>query len=714
MKPAPLDVFFHPRSVAVLGATEKPASVGRAIVANLQATSFGGPLYVINPKHTTVLGLPCFASLAAIPGKVDLAVIVIPAMCVPDAVRQCAAAGVQAVVIISAGFREIGPAGVALEHEVLEIARAAGMRIVGPNCIGVMSPLQGLNATFAASMARPGNLGLISQSGAICTAILDWSQQENVGFSAFVSTGTMLDVEWGDLIEYLGDDPHTRSIIVYMESVPNAPRFLAAAQKVAPTKPIIVLKPGRTEAAAKAAASHTGALTGRDDVFDAAFRRCGILRVDTIAELFNLAEALDKQPRPKGPRLMMVTNAGGMGVLAADALLGEGGQLAELALETTRQLDAILPPSWSHHNPVDILGDATAERYEQAVKIAAADPNTDGVLIALAPQAMTDPSAVAQHIIQFAQLPGKPVLAAWMGGPAVAEGQAILNAARMPSYHYADSAARVFQSMWRYTANLELLQQRAEIPAAVPTNAILEKVRAAGRTLLTEVESKQLLAAYSIPTVPTEIAITPDDAVRAAVKLGYPVVVKVHSETVTHKTDVGGVRLNVKDEAGVRESYKVIEESVAAKAGAGNFLGVTIQPMVNTSGYELILGASADPQFGPVLLFGGGGQLVEVYKDRAIALPPLNATLARHLMRETKIYRALEGVRGRKPVDLAALDHLLVRFSQLVVEQTWIQEIDINPLLASPEQLIALDARVILYPADAPAPPRAALLPALV
>lgn len=707
MLPTSLDVFFRPRSVALIGATEKSDSVGRAIFANLQATPFGGPLFAVNPKRSSVLGARCYPDIAAIPQKVDLAVIVIPAPCVADVIRECAKAGVRGAVIISAGFRETGPRGIAMEREVVEIARGAGMRIVGPNCVGVMNPHHGLNATFAASMARPGHLGLISQSGAVCTAILDWSQKEKVGFSAVVSTGSMADVEWGGLIEHLGNDENTRSIIAYMESVPDAGSFLAAARRVARSKPIIVLKPGRTQAAARAAASHTGALTGSDEVFDAALERSGILRVDTIAELFNLAEALDKQPRPRGPRLLMVTNAGGAGVLAADALLSAGGELAELSPDSIRALDAVLPAHWSRHNPVDILGDAGAERYARALEIAAGDEANDGLLVALSPQAMTDPAAVAREVAKYAKLPDKPVLASWMGGASIAAGEALLNEAGIPTYRYPDAAACAFQSMWRYSSSLRNLEETpAPWNADVPTHPIIQSARAAGRTLLTEAESKRLLSAYGIPTVPTEVAASADEAVHAAARIGFPVALKLHSETITHKTDVGGVRLNVPDPAAVQEAFAGIRDAV----NPADFLGVTVQPMVQLTGYELILGSSADPQFGPVLLFGGGGVLVEVYKDRALALPPLTPRLARRVMERTMIFQALQGVRGRKPVDLAALGQLLVLFSQLVVEQPWIQEMDINPLLASPERLIALDARVILYPAGAPVPVQPALL----
>ncbi|HSP70419.1 MAG TPA: bifunctional acetate--CoA ligase family protein/GNAT family N-acetyltransferase [Bryobacteraceae bacterium] len=714
---APLESFFRPRNIAVIGATEAPHSVGLAILSNLRK-SFGGGLYPVNPKHAQVSGLACYPRIADIPEHVDLAVIVTPARTVPGVIRECAAAGVEAAIIISAGFREIGEAGAALEREILADARRGKMRLLGPNCLGLMSPHSGLNATFAGTMARSGHVAFISQSGALCTAILDWSQREMVGFSAFVSVGSMLDVGWGDLIQFLGDDPNTRSIVIYMESVGDARSFLSSAREVALTKPIIVIKPGRTQAASKAAASHTGALTGQDEVLDAAFRRCGVLRVDTIAELFYMAEALDKQPRPQGPRLTIVSNAGGPAVLATDALLGSGGQLAELSAETSDRLNALLPPHWSHQNPIDILGDASAERYAKAVEIAAKDPGTDGLLVILAPQAVTDPGAVAEHLASLARLPGKPLIASWMGGLDIAAGEAILNRASVPTYGYPDSAARVFQLMWAYSANLAALYETPESletddsgQARAKAAAIVNAARSARRTLLTEAESKTLLAAYGIPTVATEIATSPEESAGAAGRIGYPVVLKLHSETITHKTDVGGVRLNLSSEAAVREAYEGIAQSVRQAAGDGHFLGVTVQPMVRAEGYELILGSSIDSQFGPVLLFGGGGQLVEVYKDRAIGLPPLNTTLARRLMERTTIFKALGGVRGRKAVDLAALEQLIVRFSDLVVEQSWIKEIDINPLLASETGLLALDARIVLHPPDLADPPKPAIRP---
>ena len=714
-----LDAILAPRTVALIGATETEGSVGRTIWQNLHAGGFEGPVYPVNPNRPVLFGVKCYPSVTALPERTDLAVIVTPAATVPDVVQQCVRAGVPGAVIISAGFKECGAPGIELEQRILAEARRGPMRILGPNCLGVMAPHAGFNATFAAGMARPGNVGFISQSGALCTAILDWSFRENVGFSAFVSVGSMLDVGWGDLIYYLGDDPRTKSIVIYMESVGDARAFLSAAREVALTKPIIVLKVGRTQAAAKAAASHTGSLTGSDEVLHAAFRRVGVLRVETIEELFDMAEVLAKQPRPKGPHLTIVTNAGGPGVLATDMLLTSGAQLAELSPETLAALNQFLPPHWSRNNPVDILGDAGPERYAKAVEIAAKDPNGDGLLVILTPQAMTDPTGTATQLARLAKLDGKPLLASWMGAHEVAAGEDLLNQANIPTFKYPDRAARAFYYMWRYSYNLRALYETPALAASPEAfrrsnrsrvEALVQAARQSGRTLLTEHESKQILRAYGIPTVETRVARTEAQALKQAARVGYPVVLKLHSESITHKTDVGGVQLNLRNAAAVRRAWRSIQASVAklTRSAAGSsttplrhqpkaFLGVTVQPMVELDGYELILGSTIDPQFGPVLLFGAGGQLVEVFQDRALGLPPLNGTLARRLMERSRIYQALKGVRGRKPADLAALEQLLVRFSQLVVEQPWIAEIDINPLLVSAAQIIALDARIVAH-----------------
>lgn len=702
----PLDCIFRPRSVAVIGASEREGSVGRTLLWNLIRSPFGGTVFPVNPQRHSVLGIKSYRDIASVPEIVDLVIIATPAATVPQVIRECVAVGVKGAIIISAGFKEIGEQGAALEQEVLAEARKGGMRIIGPNCLGLMNPLAGLNATFAGTSARSGNVAFISQSGALCTSILDWSLGENVGFSAFVSIGSMLDVGWGDLIEYLGDDPHTHSIVLYMESIGNAHAFLSAAREVAMDKPIIVLKVGHTEAAAKAAASHTGALTGSDEVLNAAFRRCGVLRVHTISDLFDMAETLAKQPRPKGNRLSIVTNAGGPGAIATDALISGGGTLSELAPETIQKLNQFLPAQWSHHNPIDILGDASSDRYAQTLEVVADDPNSDAMLVILTPQAMTNPTQTAEKLKSYSKL-GKPILSSWMGGAEIAAGTEILNQANIPTFPYPDTAVRLFNYMWRYTYNLKGIYETPSLPVDSDLHApdrqlaerILTQATKSDRYLLTEYESKNLLAAYGIPTVPTEIATSDIEAVEIADRFGYPVVLKLHSEKITHKTDVGGVRLNLEDAAAVTRAFMAIAAKVRT-IDPEAFLGVTVQPMVKMEGYELILGSSLDPQFGEVMLFGMGGQLVEVFKDRALALPPLNTTLAKRMMEQTRIYEALQGVRGRKAIDLAKLEQLLVNFSQLVVEQPQIREVDINPLLVSEDGMIALDARVVLHTDD--------------
>jgi acetyltransferase len=687
-----LDVFFEPRNVAVIGATEASGSIGRTLISNLTAGGFGSAVFPVNPKRSSVLGVKAYSRIADVPQKVDLALVATPAATVPEVIGECSDAGVKGAVIISAGFREVGESGAALEREVLR--RHGTMRLIGPNCMGVMSPYSGLNATLAGSMARPGPVAFISQSGALGAAVLDWGQRELVGFSAFISVGSMIDVGWGDLIQRLGDDPHTGSILIYMESIGDARSFLTAAREVALSKPIIVLKPGRTKAAARAAASHTGALTGEDEVLDAAFRRCGVLRVNRVSDLFYMSEALSKQPRPRGPRLTIVTNAGGPAVLATDALISTGGQLAELSSETMARLNDVLPPHWSHANPVDVLGDATPERYARAVEIAANDPGADGLLIILTPQAMTDSTQIAARLQKFAMLGTKPVLASWMGGAETAAGESLLKQSGVPTFPYADTAARAFESMWRYSYNLRALYETPAVEESgdissdprQAAHAIMQQARERGRTLLTEAESKQILKAYGIPVVETLIALGEDQAVEAANRLGYPVAVKVHSETIRHKAAAGGVHLNLSGDDGVRRAWR------AMKSSTPDFLAVTVQPMIQRDGYELIIGSSVDPQFGPVLLFGAGGRLVEVFKDRSLGLPPLNTTLARRMMEQTRIFSAL--------TDTEALEQLLVRFSRLVVELPWIREIDINPLLATGSELLALDAHVTLHPPD--------------
>ncbi len=714
-----LDPIFKPQAVAVIGASATPGSVGSILMHNLLANPFGGAVYPINPRRHSVHGVYCYADLAALPEVPDLVVIATPAATVPALVKECVGRGVPAGIIISAGFSELGEQGRALEREVKAIARGR-MRLIGPNCLGVIHPPSHLNASFAAGMARPGKVALLSQSGAICTSILDWAEQSHVGFSTFVSVGAMLDVDFADLIDYFADDPLTRSIILYMESIGDVRKFLSAARSASRTKHLIVVKSGRHEAGARAAASHTGAMAGSDGVFDAAFRRAGCLRVVTIPDLFNMSEILAMQPPPRGPALAIITNAGGPGVMATDELMTRGGQLAPLTPPTIQTLDANLPPFWSRSNPIDILGDATAERYKVAVKACLDDPGVQGLLVLLTPQAMTDPSATARQLAAFAGQANKPLLACWLGGAGVREGRDILGRAGIPTFDSPEAAIKAFLHMVQYRRNQELLYER---PEAIPDNgqprpevvrALIDKARQEGRTILNEAEAKEALIAYGLPVLPSIACRSMEAAVQAAQQVGFPAVLKLLSSTITHKSDVGGVELNLLDEAAVCAAYDTIRGKVGRAAGQEAFEGVTVQPMIKDKGLELIVGSSTDAQFGPVILFGAGGVMVEVMKDSSLGLPPLNRTLARRLIERTQIYKALQGVRGQAPVDVGVLETLLVRFSQLVcdfVEE--IQEIDLNPVLATPQRVLALDGRVLLTPAKQPAEkrPRLAIHP---
>jgi acetyltransferase len=629
-------------------------------------------------------------------------------------IAQCVARGVRSAIVISAGFSELGAEGRALEKQIREIAHGK-LRIIGPNCLGIIHPPSGLNASFASAMAKPGRVALLSQSGAICTSILDWARERNVGFSTFVSVGTMLDVDFADLMDYFGDDPNTRSIVLYMESVGDVRKFISSARAVARSKHVILVKSGRHEAGAKAAASHTGALAGSDAVFDAAVRRAGVLRVTTIPDLFNMAEILAHQPSPRGPGLAIVTNAGGPGVMATDALMLGGGQLASLSQDSLDALSKVLPPYWSHGNPIDVLGDAPPERYEQAVTICAKDPNVQGILILLAPQAVTNPTETAQRLARFAKIEGKPILASWMGGADVHAGRAVLGDAGIASFDSPEAAIKAFLNLVQYRRNQELLY---ELPAALPelwqgglrrdwqpdqakARELIQRVRAADRTLFTEFEAKELLECYAIRTAQTTTARNAEDAADQAKKLGFPVVLKLWSEHITHKTDAGGVMLNLAGVDAISQAFDQIKNNASVYAKQHGleencFLGVTVQAMIRAKGYELIVGSSVDPQFGPIILFGAGGVLVEVFQDRALGLPPLTRTLARRLIERTQIFKALQGIRGQRPIPLDDLETLLVRFSYLLCDFLDIQEIDINPLLASPEGLVALDARVLL------------------
>ncbi len=698
-----LDKIFKPQRIAVIGASNNPGSVGYTVLKNLVSFGFPGVVYPVNPRYEAVQGIHAYPDVKDLPRAPDLAIICTPAPTVPDLVRQCGEAGILGLIIISAGFKETGEEGRKLEARIKEEAQNfPGLRIIGPNCLGIIVPSLRLNASFAAAMPPDGHVAFISQSGALCTSVLDWAIEEGIGFSYFVSIGNMVDVNFGDLIDYFGQDERTRSIILYMESITAARQFMSAARAFARTKPIVVYKAGRFAESARAASSHTGAMAGEDAVYDAAFRRAGAVRVYAISDIFDTAELLARVRPPLGARLAIVTNAGGPGVMATDALIARRGQLAQLAPETQARLNQVLPPFWSHGNPVDLLGDASPERYAKAVEIVVQDPNVDAVLVILTPQAMTHPTGTAQAVAEVARRVRKPILAAWMGGASVQEGIKILNHAGIPTYLTPDQAVQAFMHLVDYGRNLGLLYQT---PREIPVEFALDRKqiretflpRFAKTKALGESEAKELLAAYGIPVTMPELARTEEEAVAVAQRLGFPVVLKIHSPDILHKTDVGGVLVGLRTEESVRRGFWQILENVRARRPEARLEGVTVQRMAPVQqGVELILGAKKDPTFGAVILVGAGGVTAEVLQDRSLGLPPLNERLATSLVESLRIWPLLQGFRGRPRMDVEKLVEVIMRFSYVVADFPEIQEIDVNPLLVTPKEVVAVDARVIV------------------
>jgi len=700
-----LDKIFNPRNIAVIGASDEEGSVGCTLMKNLTELGYEGKVYPVNIRKTEILGFNVYQTVEQLPETVDLAIIATPAKTVPDIVEQCGKAGIKGIIIISAGFKEVGPEGKALEDRILEIKKRYNLRIIGPNCLGIIRPSIHLNATFTSKMPKPGSVAFISQSGALGAAILDWAIHENIGFSNFVSVGSMIDVDFGDLIDYFGTDPETRSILMYIEGITDAREFVSATRHFARTKPIIVVKAGKFSESARAASSHTGALTGEDMVYDAAFKRAGIVRVDEIADLFNCAEVLGMQPLPKGPNLAIITNAGGPGVMATDALIARGGKLAELSRKTMETLNNILPHYWSRGNPVDILGDAKADRYKAVVKACLNDGNVDGLLIIYSPQAVADPAEIAKSIVELCKSRGyrsKTILTSFMGYGEVEEANRIFNENNIPTYSTPEQAVKTYMYMYQYKRNLELLYETPEelpvdvVPPKRPLMVIIRNAAMENREMLTEAEAKKLLEYYNIPVVKTLVAKTVDEAAILASQIGYPVVLKILSPQIVHKTDAGGVVLDITCEAELREAFDRIMQRAKEYNPDAEILGVTVQPMIKKQGYEVIIGAKTDPIFGPVMLFGMGGIGVELFRDIAIGLPPLNQTLARRIMEETKVYQLLKGYRNVPPADIRLLEEMMVRFSQMLVDFPQLKEVDINPLFINEKEAFALDARVVI------------------
>jgi acetyltransferase len=696
--------MFDPNTIALIGASEREDTVGRTILENLMASE-GRVVFPINPKRESVLGLPCFPDIASVPQHVDLAVVAVPAAGVPDVLEECAAAGVDGAIVISAGFSETGEEGRKLEERVADVRDRYPMRILGPNCLGVIRPSTGLNASFVKAQPGAGPIALISQSGALGTAMLDWAITSHIGFSTFVSVGAMVDIDFADLVDFLGEDPHTRSILIYMESVGHAKRFMSAARSFARNKPIIVLKPGRYRESAQAAVSHTGSLAGDDDVYEAAFKRAGVVRVHEVADLFNAAQALDSKRLPGGPKLAIVTNAGGLGVMATDTLIEMGGQLPPISEAGIEHLNEVLPPYWSKGNPVDVLGDADSARYVEAVRTCVKDKGVDGVLVIYTPQGKAEPQELARAVVETIKHSSKPVLTVLMGGASVAEARDIFLRADVPSYDTPEEAIETYMDMYRYTRNLELLYETpAELPVDVapPKNnlkALVRKIAKGGRLVLTEEESKRVLTVYGIPVTKQTLTNDLDDALSVAKRVGYPVVLKIVSPDITHKTAAGGVITDVCSAEELKEAYPRLLARVSAAAPDARILGVAMQPMVKHADFELIIGSKKDREFGAVMVFGAGGVTAEKTRDFSVGLPPLDSTLARRLMEETRIYRTmLSPPAGVAAPDLEQLEEVLTKLSNLVVDFPEIAEMDINPLILAEGALAAVDARIVIDP----------------
>jgi acetyltransferase len=705
-----LDKIFNPDSIAVVGASEKRESIGYAVMENLMQGGFEGTVVPVNPNYSKILGLEAYSAISEMAQPVDLAVIATPISSVSAIVKECVDVGVGGAIVISAGGRETGLLGRKLEEEIEKEARKGGLRVLGPNCMGIVCPQIKLNASFVAHMPYKGKLAFISQSGAICASMLDLSLKERIGFSYFVSIGSMMDVDFGDLIDYLGNDPEVESILLYIESLTNFRKFMSAARAVSRLKPIIILKSGRSDMGARAAASHTGAMAGEDVVYDAAFGRGGTVRVKTIEDFFDCAELLAKQPRPTGPRLVVITNSGGPGVMAADAIAEYGLELASLERGTFERLKRVLPPFWSHGNPVDILGDATVERYESAVSCCFEAQEADGMLVILNPASMTNPADVAASISHTLKQKPYPVFTAWMGGAEVEKGREILNSAGIPTYETPERAIRAFKYLYDYARNQEMLQEIPPRPSPSlrfehdRARFIIEEGLRSPHGLITEESSRELLDACGIPVSPVKVAASVEEAIESARKMGYPVVMKIYSNDISHKTEANGVQLDLRSEMEVREAYQRIMQGAHAYNPQAKILGVTLQPMIQDPDVEILLGAKMDPNFGPVILLGMGGIYAEVVEDKAIGLPPLNRLLARMLMERTKVYRLLKGYRNRPPADLESIEEMMVQFSHLLVDFPEISELDMNPVIVKAGKPVVVDVRVFLKPFPRPSP----------
>ncbi len=697
-----LTPLVEPRSVAIIGASTREMSLGNILVRNMLDAGFKGKLFAVNPKYDEVLGVPCYKSVEEIPQRLDLAVITTKADRVPAIVDACGRAGTKSVIVLTAGFSDAGPRGKMLEKNTVENARRHRIRLLGPNCLGLIRPELGLNASFAPGGAAKGSIGLISQSGALCSAILDWAKPNNVGFSTVVSLGSSVDVDFGEVLEYMVSDARTEAIFLYVEGIKDARRFVSALRAAARVKPVLLIKVGRHPAGSQAALMHSGAMVGEDAVFDAALRRAGVIRLYSMGQLFAAAKALFAHFRPRGNRLAVITNGGGPGVMAADRAADLRIPMARLSEGTIAKLNELLPASWSHCNPIDIMGDADPDRYAKTLEIVLADENVDGALTILTPQAMSRPTEVAQRVIEIERTADKPVFTTWMGEEQVREGRALLEAAGIPSFSTTEPAVELFSNISSYYRNQKLLVQTPSSlssdlnpPSVESARLVIETALSERRKKLNEMESKALLAAFRIPIAQTVVARSATEAMVLAEELGLPVAMKIDSPSITHKADTGGVRLNLNGLAAVRSAYQDILEDVRKKRPDAVINGVAIEPMViKPYGRELMVGVFRDPVFGPVITFGGGGSHLEIQEDRAVALPPLNNFLVQDLIKSTRVSALLGEYRNMPGINMEALEFVLLRISEMVCELPWIRELDINPLIVDEHGAVAVDARI--------------------
>ncbi|MCL2524020.1 MAG: bifunctional acetate--CoA ligase family protein/GNAT family N-acetyltransferase [Betaproteobacteria bacterium] len=698
-----LTTLFESKSVAVIGASERENSVGNVIFRNILNSGYKGRLYAINPKYETILGQPVYKSIEEIGARVEMVVIATRPQTVPQLIEQCGRSGVQNVIVISSGFSESGHVGAAIERKMLEIARSYSVRVLGPNCLGIIRPELGLNATFTRISATPGNLALVSQSGAMCSAVLDWAKANQVGFSSVISLGMTADIDFGEILDYLIYDNRTHYILMYVEGIRHARRFMSALRSAARIKPIILLKAGRHEAGSLAASAHSGMAAVSDSVFDAAVRRAGVVRVQNVGQLFYAAKALASKFRPRGDRLAIVTNGGGPGAMAADRTGDLGIPLAELSNETVTKLNKTLPPNRSHKNPIDIGGDATPERYRETILAVTQDPNVDSTLIMLSPQAMTDPMGVAKAVIEVSEKLDRSLICCWMGEEQVLEARKLIEDAGIPAFRMPETAIELFHHVSKYYRNQHLLLQTPEPtrqhgrPEAEGARMLIEALLAERRKVLSEMESKAILRAFKVPVAQTMVARTATEALLLAEQIGFPIAMKVDSPDLPHKSDAGGVRLNIQNAPAVRNAYHDIIDTVQKRHPTAKINGVSIEPFLSRpNGRELMIGVFRDPIFGPVITFGAGGFDVEIFSDRSVALPPLNKFLAKDLIDSTRASKILGQFHNMPPVDRDALTEVLLCISEMVCELPWIQELDLNPLIVDEHGAIAADARIVI------------------